>query len=109
MASKNFKVSGNYFYRQETYPFMKTVSAEDENSAKEQVYCLMGSNHKLKRGEMEVTEIEIVKVAAPIIKKTEPAPEVVKTEVAPEVKEEPKPEAVKAESEAAPAQEPKAE
>jgi|TARA_Y100000310_G_scaffold345097_1_gene461772 large subunit ribosomal protein LX len=109
MTSKNFKVSGNYFYRQDTYPFAKTVTAESEDAAREQVYCLMGSNHKLKRGEMEVTGIEIVKAekaAAPIAKKEAPAPEAVK-EAAPEVApaEEPAPvpeEAVKAEPEAVP-------
>ena len=77
MTNKTFKVSGNYFYRQGTYPFVKTVSAENETAANEKVYCLMGSNHKLKRGEMEVTSVEIcqssqaVKPSSPHESKTE--------------------------------------
>ncbi|MDP7282299.1 MAG: 50S ribosomal protein L18Ae [Candidatus Undinarchaeales archaeon] len=80
MTNKTFKVSGTYSFRRGTYPFVKTVTSENEESAREVVFCVMGSNHKLKRGEMEVTGIEAVsetkaKAVAKEIKAEEPEPQ----------------------------------
>jgi large subunit ribosomal protein LX len=92
---KNFKVTGNYFYRQDTYPFTKTVTSENEDAAREKVYMLMGSNHKLKRGEMEITEVESIKSESkPVTKsKEEKPPEKVEEKTEEPVPEEPKEEA----------------
>jgi len=61
VASKSFKVSGAYTHKGSPFSFSKTVVAENEEAAKHCVYCLLGSNHKLKRGQITLESVAALK------------------------------------------------
>ena len=56
---KGFRISGSYAdARQGQQPFCVEVAAEDEAAAKEQIVSTFGSRHKLKRWQINITEIK---------------------------------------------------
>ncbi|MFH1450404.1 MAG: 50S ribosomal protein L18Ae [archaeon] len=57
---KKFKVFGTYNHRGEFFNFSKHIASENEESAKELVLCKMGSNHRLKRGQIIIEKVEAV-------------------------------------------------
>lgn len=59
--NKKFEVIGVLKKRGPGHKFTKTVFASTENYAKEKVYALIGSKHKLKRRNVVIKEVKIVK------------------------------------------------
>ena len=56
---KGFRISGSYAdARQGQQPFCVEVAAEDEAAAKEQIVSTFGSRHKLKRWQIDISEIK---------------------------------------------------
>ena len=56
---KGFRITGSYAdARQGQQLFCVEVAAEDENAAKEQIVSTLGSRHKLKRWQINITEIK---------------------------------------------------
>ena len=56
---KGFRISGSYAdARQGRQPFCVEVAAEDEAAAKEQIVSTFGSRHKLKRWQINITEVK---------------------------------------------------
>jgi len=53
-----FEVEGKFKNLEGWAPFKKTIEAENENVAKEKIYSLIGSNHKIKRN---LIKIDVVK------------------------------------------------
>ncbi|MDR0309728.1 MAG: 50S ribosomal protein L18a [Candidatus Methanoplasma sp.] len=55
---KAFRVVGSYADpRKKRQPFSIEVSAEDEEACKERVLSTLGSKHRLKRWEIDITEM----------------------------------------------------
>ncbi|MDR1690239.1 MAG: 50S ribosomal protein L18a [Candidatus Methanoplasma sp.] len=54
---KAFRVVGSYADPRKRQPFSIEVSAEDEEAVKERVLSTLGSKHRLKRWEIDITEI----------------------------------------------------
>ena len=56
---KGFRITGSFAdARQGKQPFCVEVAAEDEAAAKEQIVSTFGSRHKLKRWQIDITEIK---------------------------------------------------
>ena len=56
---KGFRITGSFAdARQGQQPFCVEVAAEDEAAAKEQIVSTLGSRHKLKRWQINITEIK---------------------------------------------------
>ena len=56
---KGVRITGSYAdVRQGQQPFCVEVAAEDEAAAKEQIVSTFGSRHKLKRWQIDITEIK---------------------------------------------------
>ena len=92
-----YRVSGKYSLKGFSHDFSKKISAENEENAKELTYCYLGSNHKLKRGQIMIESIEVRKG-----KQAEQKVE--KKEVIPAKVEAPKPEATEDKASEAPEQ-----
>ncbi|HLD59483.1 MAG TPA: 50S ribosomal protein L18Ae [Candidatus Bilamarchaeaceae archaeon] len=56
-----FEVLGYLVFQKEKRKFKKTVDAPTENGAKERVYTLFGSYNRVKRRNVVVEKIELVK------------------------------------------------
>ncbi|MDS0476022.1 50S ribosomal protein L18Ae [Natrinema sp. 1APR25-10V2] len=52
-----FTVSGRFKSRDGFAPFETTIDAENENVAREHAYSQLGSQHGLKRTEIELEEV----------------------------------------------------
>ena len=52
-----FTVSGRFKSRDGFAPFETTIDAENENVAREHAYSQLGSQHGLKRTEIELDEV----------------------------------------------------
>ncbi len=55
-----YEVRGRFRNGTVWMPFKKIVDAHSENFAKEKVYSLVGSNHKVKRNLIKVESVELV-------------------------------------------------
>ncbi len=56
---KGFRITGSFAdVRQGQQPFCVEVAAEDEAAAKEQIVSTFGSRHKLKRWQINITEVK---------------------------------------------------
>jgi large subunit ribosomal protein LX len=56
---KGFRITGTFAdVRQGQQPFCVEVAAENEDAAKEQIVSTLGSRHKLKRWQINITKIE---------------------------------------------------
>lgn len=54
---KAFRVTGNYADPRKRQPFSIEMAAEDETAVKEKALSTIGSKHKLKRWQIDITEI----------------------------------------------------
>lgn len=54
---KAFRVVGSHADPRKRQPFSIEVSAENEEAVREKVLSLLGSKHRLKRREIEITEV----------------------------------------------------
>lgn len=54
---KAFRVTGNYADPRKRQPFSIEMAAEDEAAVREKALSTIGSKHKLKRWEIEITEV----------------------------------------------------
>lgn len=56
---KGFRVTGTFAdARQGRQPFCVEIAADDEAAAKEQIVSTLGSRHKLKRWQIDISEIK---------------------------------------------------
>lgn len=55
-----FEIVGKFKNLEGWSPFKKTVEAENENVAKEKIYSIIGSNHKIKRNLIMIEEVRKV-------------------------------------------------
>ena len=56
---KGFRITGSFAdARQGQQPFCVEVAADDEAAAKEQIVSTFGSRHKLKRWQINITEVK---------------------------------------------------
>ena len=56
---RGFRVTGSFAdARQGQQPFCVEIAADDEAAAKEQIVSTFGSKHKLKRWQINITEIK---------------------------------------------------
>jgi large subunit ribosomal protein LX len=53
-----FTISGRFQSRDGWRSFAKTIDAENENVAREHVFAEFGSQHNLKRTQVELDEVE---------------------------------------------------
>jgi len=58
MALKSFRVEGTARIDGEWRPYRKVIRAPNENQARERVYTLLGSKHRLPRREIRVGKVE---------------------------------------------------
>ena len=54
---KAFRITGTYADPRKTQPFSIEMAAEDEAAVKEKAMSTIGSKHKLKRWQIDITEI----------------------------------------------------
>lgn len=54
---KAFRVVGSYADPRKRQPFSMEMSGEDETAVRERALSTLGSKHKLKRWEIDITEI----------------------------------------------------
>jgi large subunit ribosomal protein LX len=54
---KAYRVAGTFRLGRRKQPFTKEVEADDEGAAVEWVYSVLGSNHRLKRRQIEVNKV----------------------------------------------------
>jgi len=54
---KAFRVVGSFADTRKRQPFSIEVSAENEEAVREKVLSIFGSKHRLKRWEIDITEI----------------------------------------------------
>ena len=68
---KGFRVAGSYADPRKRQPFSIEMSAEDETAVRERALSTLGSKHKLKRWEIDITEITELspdQVTNPVVK-----------------------------------------
>lgn len=54
---KAFRITGSYADPRKRQPFTIEMAAEDEAAVREKALSTLGSKHKLKRWEIDITEI----------------------------------------------------
>ena len=57
MAAQSFKVEGTARIGGAWKPYQKVIEAPNEEQAKERVYTLLGSKHRLKRRDIRVEKV----------------------------------------------------
>ena len=57
----NYEIVGTFIEKGSEKKFTKQVKGFNENTAKENLYALMGSKHKLKRRTIKINEVKSVK------------------------------------------------
>ena len=57
MEEKMFEVKGTFLMGEDVKPFTKTVSAPNENQARERTFAVIGSKHNLKRRYITVDSV----------------------------------------------------
>jgi len=60
MEAKNYRVEGTFRMDGAWKPYAKVISAPNEKQAKERVFTLLGSKHRLKRRDIQVGKVEPV-------------------------------------------------
>ena len=58
MASQSYRVEGTARIDGEWRPYRKVISAPNEVQARERIYTLLGSKHRLPRREIRIGKIE---------------------------------------------------
>jgi large subunit ribosomal protein LX len=56
--AQNYRVEGSFQMDGQWRPYAKIVTAPNEEQARERVYTLLGSKHRLKRREIRVAKVE---------------------------------------------------
>ncbi|HOT02961.1 MAG TPA: 50S ribosomal protein L18Ae [Methanolinea sp.] len=59
MAEQKFEVKGDFRMGDEWRPYTKVVEAPNEAQAKERIYTLIGSKHRLKRSYITVKSVTL--------------------------------------------------
>jgi len=57
MKARNYQVEGTFQMDGKWRPYEKVVSAPNKEQARERIYTLLGSKHRLKRREIRVGKI----------------------------------------------------
>jgi large subunit ribosomal protein LX len=60
MDIREFTVKGEFRMGEDWKPYTKVVTAQNETQAKERIFTLMGSKHRLKRQYVRITEVSPV-------------------------------------------------
>lgn len=60
MAEQKFEVKGDFRMGDEWRPYKKMVEAPNEIQAKERIYTLIGSEHRLKRSYITVQSVTLL-------------------------------------------------
>lgn len=55
---KTYIVEGIFKADKTWQPFKKTIQSNNEKNAREKVYSLLGSKHRLKRNQIKISEIK---------------------------------------------------
>jgi large subunit ribosomal protein LX len=58
---KTFKINGTFRKGGRDLVFSKEITTLNKDQAVDRVYSLMGSNHKVKRSQIEITNVEELK------------------------------------------------
>jgi len=58
MADESYRVEGTFRMGGEWRPYRKVITAPNEAQARERIYTLLGSKHRLKRREIRVGKVE---------------------------------------------------
>jgi large subunit ribosomal protein LX len=56
--AQSYRVEGTFQMDGDWRPYAKVVSAPNEAQAKERIYTLLGSKHRLKRREIRVAKVQ---------------------------------------------------
>ena len=56
---QEFEVNGTFMMGDVWKPYTKVVNAPNENQARERVFTLMGSKHKLKRQYITISDVKV--------------------------------------------------
>jgi large subunit ribosomal protein LX len=56
--AQSYRVEGTFQMDGEWRPYAKVITAPNEEQARERVYTLFGSKHRLKRREIRVAKVE---------------------------------------------------
>jgi large subunit ribosomal protein LX len=58
MKGQSYRVEGTFRMDGEWRPYRKVIIAPNEDQARERIYTLLGSKHRLKRREIRVGKVE---------------------------------------------------
>lgn len=58
MKAQSYRVEGTFQMDGQWRPYSKVIEAPNEVQARERIYTLLGSKHRLKRREIRVAKIE---------------------------------------------------
>ena len=58
METQSYRVEGTFRIDGAWKPYRKVISAPNEKQAKERVFTLLGSKHRLKRRDIQVGKVE---------------------------------------------------
>jgi len=58
---KAYRIKGMFLMKNVWQPFSKEIAAENEEDAKEQIFSIMGSRHRVKRKMMKIESITELK------------------------------------------------
>ena len=61
MSSKIWRASGDYKKKKRTFTFSRELLGEKESHIRERILSELGSRHKVKRKEINITEIKEIK------------------------------------------------
>jgi len=56
--AQSYRVEGTFQMDGEWRPYEKVITAPNEKQARERIYTLLGSKHRLKRREIRVAKVE---------------------------------------------------
>ncbi|KQC05812.1 MAG: 50S ribosomal protein L18a [Methanomicrobiaceae archaeon] len=60
MAEQNYEVKGEFKVGDEWKPYSKVVTVPNEMLAKERIYTIIGSKHRLKRNYIKINAVLLV-------------------------------------------------
>jgi large subunit ribosomal protein LX len=60
MKMKSFEVSGSFKIGDEWKPYNKVIPAPNENQARERVFAVFGSKHRLKRRYITIQSVKMI-------------------------------------------------
>ncbi len=60
MSVHIFRLKGTYYFNKRKFRFSQEIRAINEDNAREQLYSLLGSFHRVKRQAITINQIEII-------------------------------------------------